>query len=67
MTTKTKKILALLGWLSFVIIWSMLPAYNIVQYNIVLAKVVDVLIVCIGTYILLWVFNPGIIKNKEKE
>ena len=64
MTTKTKKILALLGWLSFVIIW---PTYNIVQYNIVLAKVVDVLIVCIGTYILLCVFNPGIIKNKEKE
>ena len=57
MSNKTKKILALVGWLVFVIVWNMLPAYNIVQYNIVLARVVNALIVCIGTYILLWVFN----------
>ena len=67
MSTKTKKIFALVGWLAFVIVWNILPAYNIVQYNFVLARVVNVLIICIGTYILLWVFNPGIIKNKEKE
>ena len=67
MTTKTKKILTLVGWLAFVIVWNMLPAYNIVQYNFVLAKVVDVLIICIGTYILLWVFNLGLLKNRDKE
>lgn len=67
MTTKTKKILTLIGWLAFVIVWNMLPAYNIVQYNFVLAKVVDVLIICIGTYILLWVFNLGLLKNRDKE
>jgi hypothetical protein len=67
MTTKTKKILTLIGWLAFVIVWNMLPAYNIVQYNFVLAKVVDVLIICIGTYILLWVFNFGLLKNRDKE
>ena len=67
MSNKTKKIFALVGWLVFVIVWNMLPAYNIVQYNVVLARVVDVLIVCLGTYILLWVFKPGILKNKDKE
>jgi exosortase/archaeosortase len=67
MTTKTKKILALIGWLVFIIVWNMLPAYHIVEYNYVLSRVMDVLIVCIGTYILLWVFNPGMLKNKDKE
>ena len=67
MSTKTKKILALVGWLAFVIIWNMLPAYNIVQYNYVLAKVVDVIITCVGSLIFLWIINPGILKKRNKE
>ena len=67
MTTKTKKILALVCWLAFVIIWNMLPAYNIVQYNFVLARVVDVIIICVGVSILTWIINPDLLKKKNKE
>ena len=67
MSNKAKKISALAGWLAFVIVWNMLPAYNIVQYNSVLARVVDVLIICVGAHLLLWVFNTGYLKNKNKE
>ena len=63
MSTKTKKILALVCWLAFVIIWNMLPAY----YNFVLARVVDVIITCVGTVLFLWVINPDILKKRNKE
>ncbi len=67
MTTKTKKIVALIGWLAFIIIWNMLPAYDIVQYNVVLARVVDVIIVCVGASIFTWIINPDFLKKKDKE
>ena len=67
MTTKTKKIVALIGWLAFIIIWNMLPAYDIVQYNFVLARVVDVIIVCVGASIFTWIINPDFLKKKDKE
>ena len=67
MTTKTKKILALVCWLAFVIIWNMLPAYDIVQYNMVLARVVDVIITCVGSLIFLWIINPDFLKKRNKE
>jgi len=67
MTTKTKKIVALIGLLAFIIIWNMLPAYDIVQYNVVLARVVDVIIVCVGASIFTWIINPDFLKKKDKE
>ncbi len=67
MTTKTKKIVTLIGWLAFIIIWNMLPAYNIVQYNGVLAIVVDVIIICVGVSIFTWIINPDFLNKKDKE
>ena len=49
MSTKTKKILALVCWLAFVIGWSALRAYSIIEYCYVLYRIVDVAITCVST------------------
>ena len=67
MSTKTKKILALVCWLAFVIGWSMLRAYNIIESCYVLDRMVDVAITCVGTVLFIWVINPDILKKKDKE
>ena len=67
MSTKTKKILALVYWLAFVIGWSMLRAYNIIESCYVLERIVDVAITCTGTILFMWVINPDILKKRNKE
>ena len=67
MSTKTKKILALVCWLAFVIGWSMLRAYNIIESCYVLERIVDVAITCTGTILCMWVINPDILKKRNKE
>ena len=67
MSTKTKKILALVCWLAFVIGWSMLRAYNIIESCYVLERIVDVAITCTGTILFMWVINPYILKKRNKE
>ena len=67
MSTKTKKILALVCWLAFVIGWSALRAYNIIESCYVLDRIVDVAITCTGTILFMWVINPDILKKRNKE
>ena len=67
MSTKTKKILALVCWLAFVIGWSMLRAYNIIESCYVFERIVDVAITCTGTILFMWVINPDILKKRNKE
>ena len=67
MSTKTQKIQALVCWLAFVIGWSMLRAYNIIESCYVLERIVDVAITCTGTILFMWVINPDILKKRNKE
>ena len=67
MSTKTKKILAFVCWLAFVIGWQALHTYNIVGSCYVLDRIVDVAITCMGTLLFLWIVNPDLLKKKDKE
>ena len=65
MTSKTKKILAVACWIVVILAWSMLIAYNVIDDNTVLAKIIHALIVGVGGVLGCWIF--GISKIKEKE
>jgi len=67
MTTKTKKILAVVCWLAFIIGWYSLHAYHVLEANFILDRLVDVIIICLGALILKWVINPDTFKKKNKE
>ena len=67
MTTKTKKILAVICWLAIVVIWNSLHAYHVLPANFIVDRLVDVIITCMGTLILMWVINPDFLKKKENK
>ena len=67
MSTKNQKILAFVCWLAFIIGWSALRAYNIIESCYVLDRIVDVAITCVGTLLFMWVINPDLLKKKDKE
>ncbi len=65
MTTNTKKILTVACWLIMLLAWSMLTAYNVVDENTLLAKIIHAFIYMTGGMIGCWIF--GLYNNKEKE
>ena len=65
MTTKTKKILAVVCWLMVLLTWSMLTAYNVIDDGTVLARIIHTLIVGVGGILGCWIW--GIFNIKEKE